>query len=47
MIESIAIVAHEDGSILAGRGPARRRRRNAVLGERAGALRVAVTAPAG
>jgi uncharacterized protein len=44
MIESIAIVAHEDGSILpvvAQPGA----RRNAVLGERAGALRVAVTAP--
>ena len=44
MIEAIAIVAHEDGSILpvvAQPGA----RRNAVLGEHAGALRVAVTAP--
>jgi uncharacterized protein len=44
MADAIAIVAHEDGSILpvvAQPGA----RRNAVLGERAGALRVAVTAP--
>jgi uncharacterized protein len=44
MIEAIAIVAREDGSILpvtAQPGA----RKNAVLGERAGALRVAVTAP--
>ncbi len=44
MIESIAIAAHPDGSILpvvAQPGA----RRNAVLGERAGALRIAVTAP--
>jgi uncharacterized protein len=42
--DAIAIVAHEDGSILsvvAQPGA----RRNAVLGVRAGALRVAVTAP--
>ncbi len=44
MIEAIAIAAHPDGSILpvAAQPGARR---NAVLGERAGALRVAVTAP--
>ena len=44
MIESIAIVAHEDGSILpvAAQPGARQ---DGVLGERAGALRVAVTAP--
>jgi uncharacterized protein len=44
MIDAIAIVPHADGSILpvvAQPGA----RRNAVLGERAGALRVAVTAP--
>jgi uncharacterized protein len=44
MSGAIAIVAHEDGSILpvlAQPGA----RRNAVLGVRAGALRVAVTAP--
>jgi uncharacterized protein len=44
MIESIAIVAHEDGSILpVAASPGARG--DAVLGERAGALRVAVTAP--
>ncbi|MHB1557584.1 MAG: DUF167 domain-containing protein [Isosphaeraceae bacterium] len=44
MIDAIAIAAHPDGSILpvAAQPGARR---NAVLGERAGALRVAVTAP--
>src|SRR6185312_11720313 len=44
MSDTIAIVAHEDGSILpvvAQPGA----RRNALLGVRAGALRVAVTAP--
>jgi len=43
-VEALAIVAHEDGSILpvvAQPGA----RRDAVLGVRAGSLRVAVTAP--